>query len=145
MVGSKVIAFTNRYSCLARQDLLLTVYGFHIHCMEKGPPETPLKFWSRSNDRIYSYGPFEPLLLLGATRPPCHRVSIPHPLYVKGHPDIVKNLRRGQTVTVRKWTVTVGQHSPSICWWAILTTLEAELGSSQNIELVASCLIFPTP
>jgi hypothetical protein len=26
-----------------------------------------------------------------------------------------------------------------------LTTLEAELGSSQNIELVASCLTFPTP
>ena len=24
-------------------------------------------------------------------------------------PDIVKNLRRGQTVTVQKWTVTVGQ------------------------------------
>ena len=23
--------------------------------------------------------------------------------------DIVKNLRRGQTVTVQKWTVTVGQ------------------------------------
>jgi hypothetical protein len=26
-----------------------------------------------------------------------------------------------------------------------LTTLEAELGSSQNIERVASCLTFPTP
>ena len=24
-------------------------------------------------------------------------------------PDIVKNMRRGQTVTVKKWTVTVGQ------------------------------------
>ena len=24
-------------------------------------------------------------------------------------PDIVKNLRSGQTVTVQKWTVTVGQ------------------------------------
>ena len=87
MVGSKVIAFTNRYSCLARPDLLLTEYGFHIHYMKKGHPETPLKFWSRSNDRIYSYGPFEPLLLRGATWPPCHRVSIPHPLYVKGHPE----------------------------------------------------------
>ena len=26
-----------------------------------------------------------------------------------------------------------------------MTTVEAELGSSQNIELVASCLTFPTP
>jgi len=24
-------------------------------------------------------------------------------------PDIVKNMRRGQTVTIQKWTVTVGQ------------------------------------
>ena len=36
-------------------------------------------------------------------------------------------------------------NSPSIYWWAIVTTLDAELGSSQNIELVASCLTFPTP
>ena len=35
-VGSKVIAFTNRYYSLARLDLLLTVYRFHIHYMEKG-------------------------------------------------------------------------------------------------------------
>jgi hypothetical protein len=35
-------------------------------------------------------------------------------------------------------------NSPSVCWWAILTILEAELGSPQIIELVASCLIFPT-
>jgi len=27
----------------------------------------------------------------------------------------------------------------------MLTTLEAELGSSQNIEIVASCVTFPTP
>ena len=36
-------------------------------------------------------------------------------------------------------------NDPSVCWWAILTILEAELGSSQNIQLVASCLTFPTP
>jgi len=36
MVGSIVIAFTNRYSCLARPDLLLTEYRFHIHYMQKG-------------------------------------------------------------------------------------------------------------
>jgi hypothetical protein len=35
MVGSKVIAFTNRYSSLAQPDLLLTEYRFHIHYMEK--------------------------------------------------------------------------------------------------------------
>jgi len=34
MVGSKVIAFTNRYSSLAQPDLL-TEYRFHIHYMEK--------------------------------------------------------------------------------------------------------------
>ena len=36
MVGSIVIAFTNRYSCLARPDVLLTEYRFHIHYMQKG-------------------------------------------------------------------------------------------------------------
>ena len=30
-------------------------------------------------------------------------------------PEIVKNLRRGETVTVQKWTVTDGQWSPSVC------------------------------
>jgi len=35
-VGSKVMATSNRYSCLPRQDLLLTEYRFHIHYMEKG-------------------------------------------------------------------------------------------------------------
>jgi hypothetical protein len=35
-VGSKVMATSNRYSCLSRQDLLLTEYRFHIHYMEKG-------------------------------------------------------------------------------------------------------------
>jgi len=35
-VVSKVMALTNRYSSLARPDLLLTEYWFHIHYMEKG-------------------------------------------------------------------------------------------------------------
>jgi hypothetical protein len=34
-VGLKVMALTNCYSCLARPDLLLTEYRFHIHTMEK--------------------------------------------------------------------------------------------------------------
>jgi len=34
-----------------------------------------------------SYGHFEPLLKRGATRPHHHRVSIPHPLLAKGHPE----------------------------------------------------------
>ena len=35
-IGSKVIAFTNRYSSLAGPDLHLTEYRFHIRYMEKG-------------------------------------------------------------------------------------------------------------
>jgi len=42
--------------------------------LRKGPPETPIKFWSQSNGRIKSYGPFEPLFWHGSTRPPPHRV-----------------------------------------------------------------------
>jgi hypothetical protein len=30
------MALTNRYSNLARPDLLITEYRFHIHYMEKG-------------------------------------------------------------------------------------------------------------
>jgi hypothetical protein len=52
-----------------------------------GHPETQVKFWSRSNGRVKSYGPFEPLLLPGATGPPHQRVLIPHPLYGKGPPE----------------------------------------------------------
>jgi hypothetical protein len=35
-------------------------------------------------------------------------------------------------------------NSPNVYWWAILTILEAELGSPSFKELVASCLSFPT-
>jgi len=62
MSGSKVIPLTNRYSSLARADLLLTEYWFHIHFMENEPPETTVKFLSRSNGRIKSYGLFKQLL-----------------------------------------------------------------------------------
>jgi hypothetical protein len=34
-VGLKVMALTNRYSCLVRPDLLLNEYLFHVHYMEK--------------------------------------------------------------------------------------------------------------
>jgi hypothetical protein len=77
------MAPSNRLHCRARPDLLLNEYWLHIHYIEKGPPETPVKFWSRSDGRIKSYRPFEPLLLPAATRPPAHPVSIPHPLYRK--------------------------------------------------------------
>ena len=98
MIGSKVIAFTNRYSCLALPDLLLTEYWFHIQFNRKGPPKTIVKFWSRYNGMIKSYGPFEPLLLPGATRPPPHRVSIPQPLYGNRHPETHLNLDRDSTI-----------------------------------------------
>jgi hypothetical protein len=38
-VRSKVMALTNRYPSLARPDLLLTKYRFHIHYVEKGIQE----------------------------------------------------------------------------------------------------------
>src|SRR4030067_772786 len=81
------MALTNRSCCLARRDILHTANRYHIHYMEKGYPETPVKFRSRSKGRIKSYGPYEPLLLPGATRLTPHRKSIPHPLYGEGHPE----------------------------------------------------------
>src|SRR4030066_381015 len=81
------MALTNRYSCLALPDILLTKYQFHIHYMEKGIRKLLKKFRSRSNGQIKSYGPYEPLLLPGSTRHPPHRVSIPHPLYGERHPE----------------------------------------------------------
>jgi len=35
-VGSKVMVISNRYSSLARPDLIITEYLFLIHSMEKG-------------------------------------------------------------------------------------------------------------
>ena len=128
------MAITNRYSNLARPDLIITDYPFLIHSMEKGsensiksltaiqrsdqklwPFQTVTQAWrdhassspsivssstqwkrasgnssnslTANNGRIKSYGHFEPLLKPGATKPHLHRVSIPHPLHAKGHPE----------------------------------------------------------
>src|SRR3990172_7367376 len=81
------MALTNRYSCLGLPDILLTEYQFQFHLIEKGHPETPVKFRSRSNGPIKRYGPYELLLLPGAPRLSPHRVSIPLPLYGEGHPE----------------------------------------------------------
>jgi hypothetical protein len=35
-VGSKVMAISNRYSSLARPDLIITEYRFLFHSMQKG-------------------------------------------------------------------------------------------------------------
>jgi hypothetical protein len=43
-IGSKVMACPNRYSCLARPDLLINEYGFHIHYMGKGIWKLKKKF-----------------------------------------------------------------------------------------------------
>jgi len=61
--------------------------------LEKRPSETPVKFLSRSNGRFKRYGPYEPLLLPGTTRPPPHRISIPHPLDGKWHPETLVKFR----------------------------------------------------
>jgi hypothetical protein len=45
--------------------------------------------------RIESYGPLEPSIQSGSTRPHHHRESIPYPLHGKGHPETpVKVLSR---------------------------------------------------
>jgi hypothetical protein len=38
-VESKVLALSNRYSSLARPDLVINEYRFVIHSMEKGIPK----------------------------------------------------------------------------------------------------------
>jgi hypothetical protein len=49
--------------------------------------KTPVKIEGRSNGRIKSYGHFEPVLWSRATRPPPHRVAIPHVLQEKQLPE----------------------------------------------------------
>src|SRR4030067_248378 len=97
------MAVTNRYSCLELPEFLLTEYQFQIHHIEKGHPETPVKFRSRSNGRIKSYGPYEPLLLPGATRLSPRRVSIPHPLYGEGHPETPVNFQSRSNGRVKSY------------------------------------------
>jgi len=61
----------------------------------KRAPKTPVKVGSRSNGRITSYGPFDPSIKPGSTRPQHDLESIPHPLHGKGHPKTrVKVLSR---------------------------------------------------
>jgi len=43
-VGSKVMAISNRYSSLARPDLIITEYRFLIHSMQKGIRKLQLEF-----------------------------------------------------------------------------------------------------
>jgi hypothetical protein len=45
------------------------------------------KIWGRSNGRIKSYCPFEPVLWSGASTPPPPRVAIPHLLQGKQRPE----------------------------------------------------------
>jgi len=99
------MAPSNRYSSLARPQLLLTEYWFHIQYKEKGPSETPVKFLSRSNGRFKRYGPYDPLLLPGSTRPPPHRVSIPHPLYGKGHPETPVKFRSRSKGRIKSYCI----------------------------------------
>jgi len=99
------MAPSNRYSSLARPDILLTEYWFHIHYKEKGPSVTLVKFLSRSNGRFKRYGPYDLLLLPGATRPPPHRVSIPHPLYGKEHPETPVKFRSRSKGRIKSYCI----------------------------------------
>ena len=77
------MAISNRYSSMARPNLIITECRFIIPSM----PKDIRKLESRSNGRIKSYGHFEPLLKPDTTRPHHHRISIPHPVHAKGHPE----------------------------------------------------------
>jgi hypothetical protein len=81
------MAISNRYSSLARPDLVITEYRFLIHSMQKVILKTPVRVSPRSNSQIKSYGHLKPLLKPGAARPHHGRVSIPHALSGKGHPE----------------------------------------------------------
>jgi hypothetical protein len=80
------MALSNRYYSLEGRDLGLTEYRFHIYSKENSVRKLFYNFGGRSNGRIKSYGPFEPVLLSGATRPPSHQVAIPHLLQGKQRP-----------------------------------------------------------
>ena len=81
------MAISNRYSSLARPDLIITEYRFLIHSMQKGHLENFSKSLiaiQRSDQKLW---PFRTVLKPGATRRHHHRVSIPHPLHAIGHPE----------------------------------------------------------
>jgi hypothetical protein len=77
------MAITNRYSSVARPDLIITDYRFLIHSMEKGIRNSikSLTAIQRSDQKLWH---FEQLLNPCATKPHHHRVSIPHPSMQKG-------------------------------------------------------------
>src|SRR4030042_1390513 len=108
------MALTNRYSCLALPDILLTEYRLHIHYMEKGIRKLLKKFRSRSNGQIKSYGPYETLILPGATRDPPHRVSIPHPLYGEGHPETPVKFRSRSNGPIKSYGPYEPFHLPGV-------------------------------
>jgi len=122
------MAFTNRYSNLTRPDVLLTEYRFHIHYMEKG-----LRKLKKNFDRIKSYGSFEPLLVLGATRPPPQQVSIQHPLYGKGHPQSRKILIAIQRSDQKLWLVRTVTRA-----WRDQTSSSTSIDSTSTIWKRAS-------
>jgi hypothetical protein len=74
------MAFLNCYSGLERSsDSSSTLW--------KTVSETPVKLGGRSNGRIKSYGPSEPVCLSRAKRPPPHPVVIPHFILGKQRPE----------------------------------------------------------
>jgi hypothetical protein len=91
MVRSKVMALPNRYSCPARPNPPHRVAIPH-QPQRKWALKTLVKLLGRSNGRIKSYGPFEPLLSSSATRPPPHRQAIPHLHERKWHPETLVKL-----------------------------------------------------
>ena len=83
--------------------------------------------------RIKSYGPFEPLLWPGATRARPPRVSTPHPLYGKGHPQTRKILIAIQRLDQKLWlvrTVTLA--------WRDQTSSSPSIDSTSTIRKRAS-------
>jgi len=76
----------------------------------KRAPKTPVKDGSRSNGRIASYGPFDPSIKPGSTRPQHHRESIPHALHGKGHPKTPVNVLSRSNSRIKSY----GPFDPSI-------------------------------
>jgi hypothetical protein len=88
------MAISIRHSSLGRPNLIIIENQFLIHCMEKGAANSS-KSLITIQRRNESYGPFDPSIKPGSTRPQHHRESIPHPLHGKGHPKTpVKVLSR---------------------------------------------------
>ena len=88
MVGSKVMAIPNRYSGLVWSSETSALPSSDSTSTPRKPASgNSCKILMAINDRIKSYGPFEPVLWYGATRPPLHRVAIPHLLHGNLRPE----------------------------------------------------------